>query len=217
VDPVVPPGYGFAILAQDGRVLFHSDEGLSLEENFFDEIGDPDTVRQAAQSGRTFIWSGEYHGRPHRLYMRPMLEFLDCPWRIVTFQSMEPLLAAEFQRQSGIFRLGILNVLVAKGLITERPAPTIFNYTFRAFLREIERDQVVHEWERMEGSGLWVVAGRLIASTLVAGGLFYLLTQDFSVQTLLPIISGSGFFGVPLIRDLLARVSMKPGAASLSA
>ena len=70
---------------------------------------------------------------------------------------------------------------------------------------------------RMEGSGLWVVAGHLIASTLVAGGLFYVLTQDFSVQTLLPIISGSGFFGVPLIRDLLARVSMKPGAASLSA
>jgi hypothetical protein len=108
----------------------------------------------------------------------------------------------------------VVTQLIAKGLITERPAPTIFNYTFRAFLREIERDYVVQEWEGMEGNGLWVLAGRLVASTLVAGGLFFLLTQDFSVQSLLPIISGSGFFGVPLVRDLLARLSTKTGATA---
>src|SRR5262249_53890703 len=39
VDSLVPPGYGFAIIAPDGKVLFHSEEGLSLEENFFEETG----------------------------------------------------------------------------------------------------------------------------------------------------------------------------------
>jgi hypothetical protein len=104
--------------------------------------------------------------------------------------------------------------LVAKGLITEHSSPAIFNYTFRAFLREIERDEVVTEWEAMEGSGLWVLVGRLVGSTLIVGGLFYLLTQDFAVQSLIPLISGSGLFGIPVVRDLIATFSKKTGGTS---
>ena len=85
--------------------------------------------------------------------------------------------------------------LVAKGLIVERPVPTIFNHTFRDFLMDIERSGVVQEWGRMDGNGLWQISGRLIGASLLAGGLFYLLTQDFSVQSLLPIASGTGMFG----------------------
>lgn len=103
----------------------------------------------------------------------------------------------------------VVAALIAKGLIVLRPGPAIFNYTFRAFLRRIERAEVVREWERMEGHGLWVVAGRLIASSLVAGGLFFLLTQGYSVEGLLPVLSGTGVFGVPLIRNLIARFSSK--------
>jgi hypothetical protein len=99
--------------------------------------------------------------------------------------------------------------LMAKGLVANCPGPTVFNYTFREFLRGIERHQVVNQWEQMEGSGLWVMAGRLIGSSLVAGGVFFLLTQDFSVQTLMPILSGTGVLGVPIVRDLLARITGK--------
>jgi hypothetical protein len=97
--------------------------------------------------------------------------------------------------------------LLAKGLIVKRSGPAIFNRTFRTFLRRIERGNVVREWERGEGQGLWVVAGRLIASSFVVGGLFFLLTQGYSVQALLPVISGSGVFSVPLVRNLMARLS----------
>ena len=97
--------------------------------------------------------------------------------------------------------------LVAKGLIVERPVPTIFNHTFRDFLMDIERSGVVQEWERMDGNGLWQISGRLIGASLLAGGLFYLLTQDFSVQSLLPIASGTGMFGAPLFRTIIAKVS----------
>jgi hypothetical protein len=99
--------------------------------------------------------------------------------------------------------------LVAKGLIVERPVPMIFNHTFRDFLIDIERSGIIHEWEQMEGNGLWQVAGRLVGASLLAGGLFFLLTQDFSVQSLLPIVSGTGMFGAPLFRTLIARVSGK--------
>jgi hypothetical protein len=52
---------------------------------------------------------------------------------------------------------------------------------------------------------VWVTAGRLIGSSMIAGGVFFLLTQDMSVQSLLPILSGTGVFGLPIVRDLLSR------------
>jgi hypothetical protein len=99
--------------------------------------------------------------------------------------------------------------LVNKGLIVERPMPAIFNASFREYLRDIEHNKVVEQWEREDGDGLWVVAGRLVASTLIAGGLFYLTTQDFSVDSLLPVVSGTGLFGAPAVRALFARISMR--------
>ena len=88
---------------------------------------------------------------------------------------------------------------------------------FRDFLQGIERSSVVQEWERTEGTGLWMMAGRLAASVLVVGGVFYLITQGFAVQSVLPIISGSGLLGIPLVKDLVSRVSTpKDGAARLS-
>jgi hypothetical protein len=95
-----------------------------------------------------------------------------------------------------------LDELVAKGLILPGPAPAIFSLTFRDFLRGIERANVVQSWERMEGTGLWVVSGRLVASVLIVGGLFYLLTQGVSVQSVLPLISGSSVLGIPLVRNI---------------
>ena len=102
-----------------------------------------------------------------------------------------------------------LDELAAKGMIWPGPAPKLFNLTFRDFLQRIERADVVQEWERMEGNGLWVVSVRLVASALTVGGLFYLLTQGLSVQSVLPIISGSGLLGFPLIRSVAGVFSSK--------
>jgi hypothetical protein len=104
--------------------------------------------------------------------------------------------------------------LILKGLVIEQPKPAVFNYTFREFLRGCERNSVVHDWEQMEGTGVWFVSGRLIAGGLILGGVFYLLTQDFSFQSLLPIISGTGVFGIPIVRDLVARFSGKTPSAT---
>ena len=81
--------------------------------------------------------------------------------------------------------------------------------SFRSFMRHIERDHVVERWEREDGNGLWVVAGRLIGSSLIAGGLFFLVTQDFSFDSLLPVVSGTGVFGAPAVRALIARVTAR--------
>jgi C4-dicarboxylate transporter len=51
-----------------------------------------------------------------------------------------------------------------------------------------------------------------VASALAIGGVFYLLTQGFSVQSVLPIISGTGFLGVPLIKNVANLLSSKKDA-----
>jgi hypothetical protein len=117
VDPVVPPGYGFAILERTGRVLFHSEEGLSLEENFFAEVGDRNDIQQKSQTGQESTWREDYHGRPHRLFMRPLTRFTNSPWLLVTFQEIEPLLASEFRRQTGIFRMGCINLGILTAVV----------------------------------------------------------------------------------------------------
>jgi len=111
----------------------------------------------------------------------------------------------------------VVSALMAKGLVIRRPCPAVFNYTFRAFLRRIERGDVVRQWELMEGRGLWVMAGRLVSGTLVAGGAFFLLTQGYSVEGLLPVLSGTGIFGVPLVRTLIARLGGKEAAPRATA
>jgi hypothetical protein len=107
-----------------------------------------------------------------------------------------------------------LQELLAKGLIRSGSTLELFNFTFRDFLRRIEPTEVVQAWEHMEGSGLWVISSRLIASVLIVGGLFYLLTQGVSVQSVLPLISGSSFLGIPVVRNVANLLASKKDAAA---
>ena len=109
VDPIVPPGYGFAFLDESGRVLFHSQEGLSLAENFFEEVNNSGQVRDWTSAARKVTWSGDYHGRPHRLHVQPMTGFARSNWRVVTFQESEPALSAQLQQHKAIVRMLALN------------------------------------------------------------------------------------------------------------
>jgi hypothetical protein len=156
VDPVVAPGYGFAILALDGRVLFHSEEGLSLEENFFEEVGDPQDVREKARSARLVRWMGDYHGRPHRFRMQPVQSFVNSPWLIVTFQELDPELAAEVLQQSGTLRLGTLNLLLLITVVLSVTGRAAFKHRR---IRDLIQSVLV---SKPAGPGLmWVLIGLL--------------------------------------------------------
>jgi len=99
--------------------------------------------------------------------------------------------------------------LIAKGLIIDGAVPMLFNLTFRDFLQRIERDDVVQEWERMEGVGLWVIAWQSVASVLIVGGALYLITQGIAAQNVVPILSGSGLLGAPFLKDMVSRFAGK--------
>ena len=91
-------------------MLFHSDDGLSLEENFFEEVSNAQGVRERMQSERAVAWSGDYHGTPHRIHIQPVSTLQGSRWKIITFQDLNPGLAAVIDHQRGTFQLSVLNL-----------------------------------------------------------------------------------------------------------
>ena len=83
--PVVPPGFGYCVIANDGRVLFHSEVERNLQENLLLECDNAPTLRVALMGGA----SGEpfdvnYHGRIHSFYITPLAGF---NWSLVVFRN----------------------------------------------------------------------------------------------------------------------------------
>jgi hypothetical protein len=86
--PVLPPGYGFTIIGDDGKSHFHSDGRRALEENLFDELKDTDRLAAAMLSGSDEHFDTSYLNRRHKIFIRPLES---RPWWIVTFYDTEIL------------------------------------------------------------------------------------------------------------------------------
>lgn len=88
MQPVIPEGFGFAVIDDNGKVLFHSAPKLHLGENFFEEC-DNNQVLRAAVLGR---WrqglTTSYFGKGNSLYVEPLG---DLPWTIVVFNEKDSL------------------------------------------------------------------------------------------------------------------------------
>ncbi|MCP4660379.1 MAG: hypothetical protein GY856_33680 [bacterium] len=93
-NPVLAPGYGFAVIEPNGRILFHSDNRRILEENLFQEVRDSSRLRSAVISRTERMMTSSYLSRPHQLYVKP---FRDLPWSIVTFADKELLNTARLE------------------------------------------------------------------------------------------------------------------------
>ena len=70
VDPILPPGYGFAVLDDKCVVLFHSQSIRNLKENFCDESKDSTELRPWLRSGSDTWLDLSYTGRRERAYLR---------------------------------------------------------------------------------------------------------------------------------------------------
>lgn len=92
VRPVLPAGFGFCVINDDGRVLFHSDEARHLGENFFEESDDNRSLRSAVIVRREDALDVSYLGRGHRVYTTPVDGFPD--WTIVAFRDKQVLRTA---------------------------------------------------------------------------------------------------------------------------
>lgn len=80
---VMPPGFGFAIIEDSGKVLFHSEESRNNEENFFTETDGNRTLRSAVYARQARSVDVRYWGTDHRLYVKPLRHL---PWTLIVFR-----------------------------------------------------------------------------------------------------------------------------------
>jgi len=90
LNPVLVNGFGFAVIADDGRVLFHSDPEHNLSENFFAETDQSRRLRALVAAKHSELINISYWGDGHRAYVTSMNQD-GFPWSLVTFYDQQIL------------------------------------------------------------------------------------------------------------------------------
>ncbi|QRR01402.1 cache domain-containing protein [Dyadobacter sandarakinus] len=90
----IPPGYAFAMIDYNGRVLYHSDSTKPLNENLFDEFSEQRNLQSSIKSGisQHHPFNTMYYGREYEVQMQPVGGGI--PFYIVI---MEDLMFEEFR------------------------------------------------------------------------------------------------------------------------
>ncbi|MEQ1679169.1 MAG: hypothetical protein ABL950_00980, partial [Nitrospira sp.] len=107
-DVAVPPGMGFALINQDGDVLFHSDARRNLRENLFEETDRDGRLRQAVFARTPSQFDARYWGKDRHFHVTPLfptkiiepsigprigsiIESPDVHWSLVTYWDIDML------------------------------------------------------------------------------------------------------------------------------
>ena len=87
IDPVLVPGFGFVVVDDDGKVLFHSDAQHNLSENFFLESDSSRRLRALVNARHSEWVDVQYWGDDHRALVSPMR--VGQRWTLITFYDKE--------------------------------------------------------------------------------------------------------------------------------
>lgn len=85
-EPVLPAGFGYAILDRDGLVQFHSSEGRNQIENFFQESGQNPVIRAMVSAGTSGFVNVAYSGRQRLMRVWPLPYLADPGLTLVVFR-----------------------------------------------------------------------------------------------------------------------------------
>jgi hypothetical protein len=83
IDPVLPPGFHFAVIDGEGKVLFHSDSERNLSEDFFAETDQDPNLRSAVFAKRSETMDLRYWGDDYIARVEPVE---GLPWTIVALR-----------------------------------------------------------------------------------------------------------------------------------
>lgn len=93
VDPVLPPGFKFAVIDNEeeiGLVRFHSDPERNLIENFLTEADQDRKLRSAVYARRAETMKIRYWGEDYLVHVTPVT---GLPWTIVALRDLKTLRA----------------------------------------------------------------------------------------------------------------------------
>ncbi|HVW83504.1 MAG TPA: hypothetical protein VHB50_02440, partial [Bryobacteraceae bacterium] len=89
IDPILPSGYGFALIDEKGNVLFHNDKTRNLHENFFEE-SDWSKYLYAAAYGHAGQASlpVRYKGQSYRASVSSIEGVSRAPWTLIVYRDL---------------------------------------------------------------------------------------------------------------------------------
>ena len=127
IDPILPLGYGFALVDDTGLVLFHSDKTKNGRENFREE-SDWSKELYAGTFGHSSQHSLRinYLGKDCRALMVPIPGVTQAPWSLIVFTDLTPerTVALQTMTMAATLLLSILALpalLVAIWCLVRRP------------------------------------------------------------------------------------------------
>ena len=118
-DPLLPAGYGFAVITGDGHILFHSDKRRVLKGDLYEEIGDPEALEAIVLAKSSDRLKTAYLRRKHEMYVTPFRAIPDAGWHIVTFRDQRVMgtVNSEALVRSVVYGLVPLSIPVVVGLV----------------------------------------------------------------------------------------------------
>lgn len=106
-NPVLPYGYGFCMINEDGEVLFHNDPNRSLNENLLKECNDDLKLGSLLNTNASGHFDASYSGSSTRFYVLPVK---GMPYYIVTFYNKENIWNQDLDIVSASSILVLLNI-----------------------------------------------------------------------------------------------------------
>jgi hypothetical protein len=85
-EPVLPAGFGYAVVDHDGLVQFHSSEGRNQIEDFFKESRENPVIQAMVAAGTSGFADAEYNGRQQLMRVSPLPYLADPGLTLIVFR-----------------------------------------------------------------------------------------------------------------------------------
>ncbi|MEL6591832.1 MAG: hypothetical protein AAFQ68_17190, partial [Bacteroidota bacterium] len=193
IQPILPNGFGFAIIDEQGQVWFHSDQRRNVQQNFLEETGN--TSLQSAIYNRSALYtSGNYLGRDHSFFIQPLDQI---PLYLITFR--EKVFDRTTHEQ--IISLSFLLILISLGIgLGFVGLLALFNPSSQI----LKQDRYVFDWlrpSRMNRRRYQIIASTNIITLILAA----IFTRGAGAPVALSIIALSFVYSFLIAFFLLNR------------
>jgi hypothetical protein len=118
IDPILPFGYGFALVDETGLVLFHGDKTKNLHENFLQE-SDWSKQLRAAMFGHSTQRSltVKYLGNDYQMRVMSVMGVSQAPWSLIVFRDLTWVRTLSLQSMTMASTLLLIILLVPAILV----------------------------------------------------------------------------------------------------
>jgi len=170
VDPVLPADFGFAVLENDGKVLFHSNSLRNISENFIQECKDPSALQAAIFSNLDQKMDLVYSGKDRRVLVTRIRNLGPEPKPLIVFYDTEITQTINM----AIILIGSVLMALFTGLLLFLAACDLLRST---------RYPSVLIWPQREYSFRYLLV--VAINSLLVGGFLLLYSEQWELNLLL--------------------------------